>query len=258
MRLNAHICSIVQRRSSPNVHHPNPFFTFHSNLPSYGEGLGVGPFYGIRPTSRQLLLWIHSLKVRRGEPQLPAYGMTVYHATRPCIRTSQQLTRQRDITRFQCPAHSRAADVFAFQLLRQHHLYPYLAPICLVLEESLGAGEGPPKPMVITDDQHAHPQLFLQHLLHELLGRERRHLHIEGQDIDVIDACSPEQCHLLLGGRQQRRHSSGREHRPRVAVEGDEQRLHTTPQCLIPHLPDEALMAAMHAIKEADGTNVIH
>ena len=196
--------------------------------------------------------------------------MAVHYPPRPCIRSSQQLRSPLHIAGFQRPANLRAAHMFSLQLLRQHHLDAHFSSITLILCKPLNrvfllygalrfrrrVNRLPsPKPMVIPDDQHLHAQLLLQHLLHELPGCQRRHRFVEGQDIDVIDACGLEQRHLLLGCRQQRRHSTRREHRPRVAVEGDDERPHTTLQCLILHLPDEALMAAMHAIEEADGSN---
>lgn len=106
------------------------------------------------------------------------------------------------------------------------------------------------KAVVVAYEQQAHAQPLFQHLLHKLLCREGRHLGREVQHLDMINAQTLQQPHLILSGGEQLRHIVGLQHLSGVQVECYHHALQSPGLCQALHLVNEVLMSAVHTIKK--------
>ena len=109
--------------------------------------------------------------------RLATYGMTVDNTACPRVRTTEQTGRRCHIARRQSTTNNRTANVFALQFRSLYDVYSYFATIGTIVLKTLTLRTA--EMMVITYDECTNAQLFLQHLLHELACRQRRHGAIE-------------------------------------------------------------------------------
>jgi hypothetical protein len=91
-----------------------------------------------------------------------------------------------------------------------------------------------------------------QHVVHERLGRQPGELRRERHHAERVDAELLDQ--LGLAGRlgEHRRVRPGPDHLGRVRVEGHHHRLHAQVAGALHGVPDDRLVAAVHAVEDAD------
>ena len=82
------------------------------------------------------------------------------------------------------------------------------------------------------------------------LGREMQHAHL-------IHSRLPQHPNLLVEGGEQARHIVSMEHLARMAVEGDEHRLHAQPCGLPAQLVRQVTVTQVYPIKKTYGSSVL-
>ena len=141
--------------------------------------------------------------------------------------------------------------MFALEFMSQKDIDAHFASQDLIVLE--GFSLRTTEMVVIAYHERCDVQLLLQHLVHKLTGCEGGHSSVERQHEYLINSCGSQLQHLLFSRSQQRRRTGWRKDRTGMPVKSNEQRTCPTAQCLILHLADEALMAEVDAIEEADG-----
>ena len=129
--------------------------------------------------------------------------------------------------------------------------YAHLPAVSNVVFKALGTVMA--EPIVVAYQQLAHIEMLFQYALHEHLCREGSHVGAEGQDDTTVYACQFKQPDLLCQRCEQLGLIVFMQHLARMAVEGDDHRLHTGLFGCLAHLLQDELMASVYAVEEAYG-----
>ena len=105
--------------------------------------------------------------------------------------------------------------------------------------------------VVVTRYQAAHIKAVAQHVLHEVVCRERSHLPVEVEHLAAVNARGGYQPALLFAGGEQARLELLVQHKARMSVEGDYRRLQSKLRGTVDYALYEELVPTVYTVEKA-------
>ena len=105
--------------------------------------------------------------------------------------------------------------------------------------------------VVVTRYQAAHVKAAAQHVLHEVVCRERSHLPVEVEHLAAVNARGGYQPALLFAGGEQARLELLVQHKARMSVEGDYRRLQSKLSGTVDYALYEELVPTVYTVEKA-------